>query len=193
MASPTCTFLYLFLTFHFALLLLSTSSHGQSDNDVEAVSDAAYTRVGSKLYVIGGVFNKTKKTTISNPTFGDGQAIVLDLSASWDTAKPTWKRLRSGPRQQNVTDTLSADGSRLITFRSGSGSSYAMLYDVANNTWSPSRITVTEPDLVGFSAVTDPTTNKVYLPFGSLMYIYDFKTDTMASIPSKVSLTPISS
>jgi len=186
-AMASSMYFYLFLSsLPLILSLLSTLVHGQGD--VVFQSYAVHSRVGSKLYAVGGgfsqeVINATRSTTIttSSITVGDGQTIVLDLSVSWDAAKPAWKRLKNGPKQMDFTGTLNADGSKFITFRSGV-SSYAMVYDVANDTWAPSGVTVVQPDRLGISAVTDPTTNKVYLPFGERMQIYDFNTDKMINI-----------
>ncbi|KAF9356887.1 hypothetical protein BGX34_009711 [Mortierella sp. NVP85] len=139
--------------------------------------------MGSKLYVVGGGFTSEGKNR--SDILNDGQTLVLDLSVSWDAANPSWKRLKDGPKQMDFAGALSADGSKLVTFRSGANVSYAMIYDVATDTWSPSKVTVSELNRVGLSAVTDPTTNRVYLPFGTLMNIYDFNTDTMAIVPSR--------
>jgi hypothetical protein len=141
--------------------------------------------MGANLYVVGGSFIKEGKNRSDIPN--DGQTLVLDLSVSWDAAKPAWKRLKDGPKQMDFAGALSADGSKFVTFRSGVNGSYAMIYDVATDTWSPSKVTVSEPTRVGLSAVTDPTTNRVYLPFGTRMNIYDFNNDTMSSLPALTS------
>ncbi|KAF9350053.1 hypothetical protein BGX34_001431 [Mortierella sp. NVP85] len=186
--SATLFLLSLFLVLSF----LFTPIHGQADI-VTFVSDPAYARVGSKLYVVGGGFireviddSRNHWFTSPQPLVGDGQTIVLDLSVPWDAATPAWKQLQKGPKQMDFTGTLNADGSKFVTFRSGINGTFAMLYDVATNTWSPSKVTVDNPNRNGIAGVLDPTTNKVYLPFGydnnlsgDQMYIYDFNTDSI--------------
>ncbi|KAF9350054.1 hypothetical protein BGX34_001432 [Mortierella sp. NVP85] len=153
------------------LSLLSITIHAQGK--VGTVSSAAYARVGSKLYAVGG------RTNLGTPSLG--QTIVLDFSTSWDAASPAWNRLQNGPDQSDFTGALSANGSTFITLRSG-GSSYARLYDIATGGWSASRITVSDTNRPGLTIVTDPTSNKAYIPFGGQMYIYDFASDTTANI-----------
>jgi len=165
------------MAFHFipslllTLSLLSITVHAQGK--VGTVSSTAYARVGSKLFAVGGT------TNIGTPSLG--QTIVLDFSTSWDAASPAWKRLQNGPDQSDFTGALSANGTTFITLRSG-GSSYARLYDVASDGWSASKITLPDVRRTGLTIVTDPTTNKAYIPFGSQMYIYDFASDTTANI-----------
>ncbi|KAK3822694.1 MAG: hypothetical protein J3Q66DRAFT_397174 [Benniella sp.] len=165
------------MAFHFipslllTLSLLSITIHAQGK--VGTVSSTAYARVGSKLYAVGGT------TNIGTPSLG--QTIVLDFSTSWDAASPAWKRLQNGPDQSDFTGALSANGSTFITLRSG-GSSYARLYDVPTDGWSASRITLPDINRPGLTIVTDPTSNKAYIPFGSQMYIYDFASDTTKNI-----------
>ncbi|KAK3822698.1 MAG: hypothetical protein J3Q66DRAFT_424101 [Benniella sp.] len=161
------------MAFHFipslllTLSLLSITIHAQGK--VGTVSWPAYARVGSKLYAVGGKIG----------TASPGQTIVLDFSTSWDTASPAWKRLQNGPDQSDLTGALSANGSTFIAVKSR-GSSYARLYNVAADEWSVSKITL--PDANGVTIVTDPTSNKAYIPTGRQMYIYDFSSDTTTTI-----------
>ncbi|KAK3822685.1 MAG: hypothetical protein J3Q66DRAFT_133702 [Benniella sp.] len=178
MHSPTHSILYFLLSPLLTLSFLATLTHGQGA--IVPPSAAAYDRMGAKLYVVGGGF--IKEGTNRTDTPNDGQTLVLDLSVSWDAANPSWKRLKDGPKQMDFAAALSADGSKLVTFRSGANVGYAMIYDVATDTWSPSKATVSDPNRLGLSAVTDPTTNRVYLPFGPQMHIYDFNNDTMSTL-----------
>ncbi|KAG0327527.1 hypothetical protein BG004_002755, partial [Podila humilis] len=166
------------------------------DQSVVVVSNAAFTRVGTKLYVVGGGLTREiprKHFHYSGPdtTVGDGQLTVLDLSAPFDNLTPPWKRLQNGPKQINLGAALNADGTKIATFHSGPpGSSFGMLYDVATNTWTNSTALVPQPDREGIPAVLDPETNKVYLATGyeadgkgDQMYIYNFSDDKMLKIP----------
>ncbi|KAK3822697.1 MAG: hypothetical protein J3Q66DRAFT_424096 [Benniella sp.] len=161
------------MAFHFipslllTLSILSIAIHAQGN--VRTVSSAAYARVRSELYAVGGYIG----------TASLGQTIVLDFSTSWDAASPAWKRLQDGSDQPVFTGALSTNGSTFIALRSG-GSSYARLYDVPTGEWSSSRTNL--PDANGVTIVTDPTSNKAYIPFGSQMYIYDFTSDTTTTI-----------
>lgn len=193
MTGSTTAALYLLISsLLLALSLLSTPAHAQ--NAVTAVSAAAYARVASKLYVVGGgfireVMDQNKRHWFTSPqgAVGDGQTMVLDLSVPWNAAAPAWKRLLNGPKQMSFPAVLSADGNKLITFRSGTNQSFIMSYNVASNTWSSSNVSVPNPDREGVSAVTDPATNKVYIPVGyenndnmDQMYIYDINNDSMS-------------
>ncbi|KAF9090167.1 hypothetical protein BGX27_002323 [Mortierella sp. AM989] len=177
------------------LSFLYAHIQAQSTTSVTPVSSPAYARFGTKLYVIGGGQSREVKNRgafFTEPQFliGDGQLIVLDLSIPWDAATPAWMRLEDGPKQMNFPGALSADGSKIITFRCGVNQSFAMLYDVATDNWSSSKIIVPVPDRGGIFAVSDPTTNSVFLPGGydnnanlDQLYIYHFDNDTISQIP----------
>ncbi|KAK3822696.1 MAG: hypothetical protein J3Q66DRAFT_437170 [Benniella sp.] len=162
------------MAFHFipslllTLSLLSITIHAQ--DKIRIVASAAYARAGSKLYVVGGT------PYIGAPSLG--QTIVLNFSTTWDAASPAWTQLQNGPDRSNFTGALSANGSTFITLRGG-GTGYARLYDVATDRWSASKIIL--PEGPGLTSVTDPTSNKAYIPIGGQMYIYDFASDTTSS------------
>ncbi|KAK3822682.1 MAG: hypothetical protein J3Q66DRAFT_424086 [Benniella sp.] len=179
---------FLFLIFS----LLSTSTHGKDvvlsgtmyNIDIVPVTGAVYGRIGSKFYVVGGGSTQSREDKTISAT---DQIIVLDLSASWDAANPPWRRLMNGPMLMNFTGAFSADGSKLITFSSVVNMGSASLYDFDKSIWSSSKVAVPDPNFRDLSAVTDPTTDDVYLPFGDLLYAYNFKTDNMTSISMSTS------
>ncbi|KAF9931175.1 hypothetical protein BGZ67_005458 [Mortierella alpina] len=186
-----------------SLLLLAAPVYGQ--DAVTVVSQAAYARYGTKLYVVGGGYSREVKAKwsgfntdnefIPSP---DGQFMVLDLSIPWDVSAPAWKRLASGPKQGTFPAAFSADGKTLATFRSEANvtasSHFIWLYHVDKDTWSQSAVTVPDPGKPGRYAVTDPTTNNVYLPggfekensFPMLIYSFDKDSTTQPPLPGRL-------
>ncbi|KAG0216516.1 hypothetical protein BGX28_000030 [Mortierella sp. GBA30] len=168
-----CLFIY---TFSFDVLT-------QAQYVVAPVSQAAYARSGSGLYICGGnaIIN-----TVLQPI---SQFIVLDLSVSWNATQPSWTELASGPTQVLFPASFSADGNTMITFRSGPPT-FARLYDVTQNQWRPSQITEPNVDREGMYAAMDPTTGRVYIAGGfapdgvkmNKMVIYHFDTDTVTEL-----------
>jgi len=199
--SDMIAFFFLFCLLELAIF--SVPAHGQSTTVVTTVSSPAYARSGSKLYVVGGGYEREVKTSSSffynSPTFvvGDGQFIVLDLSVSWKGSAPAWKKLKNGPIQYGFPGAISADGNKMVTFHSSdnNSSSFAMLYDVQTDTWSPSKVQVPLANRTGVGAVLNPLDGQVYLPsgyentLGDQMYIYNFDTDTMSKKPMSGPLT----
>lgn len=184
-------------------LLLTAPVYGQ--DAVTVVSAAAYARYGTKLYVAGGGYGREVKAKrggfntdnefIANP---EGQFMVLDLSVPWDISAPAWKRLANGPTQGTFSAAFSTDGKTLATFRSEANitasSHFIWLYHVDNDTWSQSNVSVPDPGKPGRYAVTDPTTNTVYLPggfekgdsFPMLIYSFDKDSTTQPPLPGRL-------
>ncbi|KAF9086574.1 hypothetical protein BGX23_008778 [Mortierella sp. AD031] len=184
-----------FISLALSLTLISTPTHAQ--NAISPVSFASYTRSGNQFYIAGGawireipdVHDKTKPQT----QLGDGQFAVLDLGVPWNASTPAWKKLANGPKQFDFPIAPNADGTKLIAFRypgSNASDMFAQIYDKAANTWSPSKIRAPNPTRGGIDAVTDPTTNTVYLAGGyetddklDQMYVYYWATDELKKIP----------
>ncbi|CAO3566530.1 unnamed protein product [Mortierella alpina] len=151
------------------------------------VSGAAFARAGSKLYISGGA-------VLDNQTYSSyqNQLLALDLSVAWDADKPALNVLQQGPSQVLFSAAFSSDKHTMATFHSG-GAHFCWLYNTTSNDWSYSSIKVPNPSLQGAFAVTDPTTNLVYLAGGyeaktlDQMLVYRFDTDltnTYALSPS---------
>ncbi|KAG0086505.1 hypothetical protein BGZ93_011466, partial [Podila epicladia] len=164
----------------------------QVAGQVTVVSNAAYTRFGTKLYAVGGGFTreipkKNGHLSAGETTVGDGQLIVLDLSVPWDGANPPWKKLANGPKQYNLPAAFNKDGTKLAAFHvSATNSPFGMIYDVAAGTWSNSTVVVPKPDREGIPGITYPEQNKMYLATGyeadgkgDAMYTYNFENDKM--------------
>ncbi|KAG0332317.1 hypothetical protein BG000_010119 [Podila horticola] len=165
----------------------------QVAGQVTVVTNAAYTRFGTKLYAVGGGFTREiprKYPPLSGgeTTVGDGQFIVLDLSVPWDGANPPWKKLANGPKQYNMPAALNKDGTKLAAFHGPAGSPFGMIYDVAAGTWTNSTVPVPK-DHDGIPGVTNPENNIMYLATGyeadgkgDKMYMYNFTDDSMKMI-----------
>ncbi|KAI7815975.1 hypothetical protein BC939DRAFT_72862 [Gamsiella multidivaricata] len=141
------------------------------------VSGAAYARTATKLYVSGG--NNSRKIC---PQF-----YSLDLAIPWSSSQPAWTVLADGPTQQLFPAVFSADQQTMITFHSGSTSAFAMRYSVAKNTWSRSSIEPIYGVYQGVGAVTDPSTNLVYLAAGytgprNTMTVYSIEADMISTL-----------
>ncbi|KAF9957094.1 hypothetical protein BGZ70_009626 [Mortierella alpina] len=162
-------------SYAFAILsaIWLTSTHAQIP-----VSGAAFARAGSKLYISGGA-------VLDNQTYSSyqNQFLALDLSVAWDADKPALNVLQQGPSQALFSAAFSSDKRTMATFHSG-GAHFCWLYNTTSNGWSYSDIKVPNPSLQGVFAVTDPTTNLVYLAGGyetktlDQMLVYRFDTDS---------------
>jgi len=177
------------------LVVFSVPAHGQNTNVVTIVSTPAYARSGSRLYVVGVEYEREIN---DSPTIvvGDDQCIVLDLSVSWKGSAPAWKKLKNGPQQYAFPCAVSEDGTKMVTFHSSdNSSSFAMLYDVQTDTWSPSKVQAPLANRTGVGAVLNPLDGQVYLPsgyediLGDHIDIYNFTTDTMSTKPMSGPLT----
>ncbi|KAG0014196.1 hypothetical protein BGZ81_000594 [Podila clonocystis] len=168
----------------------------QVAGQVTVVSNAAYSRFGTKLYAVGGGFTREiprKYGPLSGgeTAVGDGQFIVLDLSIPWDGANPPWKKLANGPKQYNLPAAFNKDGTKFAAFHVSTAANgpFGMVYDVAAGTWSNSTAPVPKPDREGIPGITDPETNIMYLATGyeadgkgDAMYMYKFTDDKMDMI-----------
>ncbi|KAG9320902.1 hypothetical protein KVV02_008686 [Mortierella alpina] len=163
------------VNYAFSLLgvIFLSSTHAQIP-----VSGAAFARAGAKLYISGGA-------VLDNQTYSSyqDQFLALDLSVAWDADKPALTVLQQGPSQVLFSAAFSADKRTMATFHSG-GAHFCWLYNTTSNSWGYSSIKVPNPSLQGIFAVTDPTTNLVYLAGGyeaktlDQMLVYRFDTDS---------------
>ncbi|KAG0203815.1 hypothetical protein B0O80DRAFT_424350 [Mortierella sp. GBAus27b] len=107
---------------------------------------------GQALFIAGGYFEYGG----DSPT---KQAFAIDLSVSWNTSKPIFKKLPDSPPFYYGPSTISADGKQWIVIDNITVYSY----DIEKSKWSTLfRIPKFEPDFQ--IAVTDPETGLIYIP-----------------------------
>ncbi|KAF9138259.1 hypothetical protein BGX30_009341 [Mortierella sp. GBA39] len=136
-------------------------------------------RTPTRFYILSGDAVGVEHNFTSIPQF-----MYLDLTVSWPATQPVWHQLVGGPQQYIFPAAMSADGQTLIAFRLSP--TFAMRYNVASNTWSPSQIKPDHALLQGIGAVTNPDTGLVYMAGGftgnrDTMSVYDFKSDTITT------------
>ncbi|KAG9062383.1 hypothetical protein KI688_005298 [Linnemannia hyalina] len=136
-------------------------------------------RTPTRFYILSGDSVGVEHNFTSIPQF-----MYLDLAVSWPATQPVWHQLAKGPQQYIFPAVTSADGQTLIAFRFSP--TFAMRYNIASNTWSPSQINPDHASLQGIGAVTDPDTGLVYMAGGftgnrDTMSVYDFKSDTITT------------
>ncbi|KAF9122309.1 kelch domain containing 4 [Mortierella sp. 14UC] len=177
-----------------SLALLSTPTHAQ--DHITTVSDPGYVRFQDKFYVVGGGLIREVQErghfTTPKGTIGDGQFAVLDLSVPWKGISPAWKKLPNGPKQNGAPVAMNREGTKLINFMIPGNSSadpFAQIFDIASNTWMPSKIHVASPNRNGLRAITSPDNGYTYIAGGyeaddkmDQMYVYHWDTDELTKI-----------
>ncbi|KAG0232139.1 hypothetical protein BGW42_008355 [Actinomortierella wolfii] len=146
------------------------------------VTGPAFARTKTSLYIQGGSIDSRDPNPIRT-----GQFYRLDLSVPWNTSRPAWYKLRDGPVNTIFPAVFSLDEKTMITFHSGTSTTFAYKYSVDTDSWSPSTLRVNNPDWQGISAVTDLSTGLVYLAAGyssgarDNMDVFDFAIDDIRS------------
>lgn len=132
---------------------LTPSAYAQKYQPIP-VGDACSAFVeGRALYVVGGG-NATSSTST--------QAFMLDLSVSWSTSDPVFKKLRDGPAVSHLPCTLSSNGEDLFMLAQGVGH----IYSVKSNSWTVGQKTNVIGN--GRAAATDPGSGLIYVADGAL-------------------------
>ena len=129
---------------------------------------------GQGLYLFGG------STEVGDSAQDITQAFMLDLSVSWNTSDPVYRRLENGPKVLNGPCAVTNDGENVFLL-SGSKSH---IYSIQSNSWTVLDI----KDLAvyrGKLAVMDPETGLIYLPdTTALIYSLDLRTNTVNTTKS---------
>ncbi|KAF9079587.1 hypothetical protein BGX27_006220, partial [Mortierella sp. AM989] len=108
---------------------------------------------GQAMWVMGGLTNTNSVLT--------GQTFSIDLSTSWSTSSPAYKRLPDGLVSRDFASALMADNRNWFIL----SNSTAYKYNLATSSW----ITIEEnSNYWGGSvrAATDPGNGDVYIPNG---------------------------
>ncbi|KAK3805834.1 MAG: hypothetical protein J3Q66DRAFT_407391 [Benniella sp.] len=142
---------------HTAILLLisplAPSVNAQNFRPSPAIEPCSAFVEGQALYVVGG--GNSKGTTSS-------QAFMLDLSVSWSTSDPVFRKLRDGPAVSHLPCTMSSNGEDLYMFVQGVGH----IYNVKSNSWTVGQKT----SFIGHgrAAAADPETGLIYVMDGAM-------------------------
>ncbi|KAF9365795.1 hypothetical protein BGX34_008255 [Mortierella sp. NVP85] len=151
----------LFLFTYTISVLFSLSSHlsvhAQTFQPFLTIQSANSFIDGKALYVSSG---GTKEGTLAQQTF------MIDLSVSWNTTSPAYKKLVNGPTSNWIPSAISADGQKWFVFVNGIG----YVYDTVGGQWTKAfqEPGANVPGFFGRAATTDPETGLIYMPFGYL-------------------------
>ncbi|KAK3805938.1 MAG: hypothetical protein J3Q66DRAFT_360052 [Benniella sp.] len=131
---------------------------------------------GKGHYVIGGSLSNVSQVA---------QAFMLDLSVSWSTNDPAYKKLTNGPLAYAAQCAMSNDGKDLFVLQKGTG----YIYNLAKDDWSVMQ-NVNFHAGGGTSAATDPESGLIYLPNGAMNFTgsqqlmaLDPQTRTISTLP----------
>ncbi|KAF9537619.1 hypothetical protein EC957_007866 [Mortierella hygrophila] len=151
----------------------------------------ASVKTATRLFILSGYTTLTPAadTNIAAPTAD--QFFFLDLAKSWTSSAPAWTLVTpastglTNPQQVNFPGTSSSDQKKLYFFGiSGPNSVYQFNLDTAQ--WSPANASFLEPTRKGSGAVTDPSTNLVYMAGGysgtNLMNIWNPSTGQISNM-----------
>ncbi|KAF9346969.1 hypothetical protein BGX34_003493, partial [Mortierella sp. NVP85] len=170
---PSSPSIFTFFTITLTFLICALSSPAVLAQKFRPTSDVEK----CSAFVEGQAFYLLGRTS------GD---FVLDLSVSWNTSDPAYKKLEGGPsKMDRQACAMINDGEDLFVVSMGA----AYIYNVKSNTWKPfsNANFALEPSWgLRYFAVTDPETGIIYLPSGGtdftgrkLMLSVDIKTETV--------------
>jgi len=124
---------------------------------------------GQGLYLLGGE---------------NGENFMLDLSVSWKTSDPVFKKIEGGPRVSGRVCAMTNNGEDLFVVSKGTG----YVYNVKSSSWTAFQNANFTSWTARTMVATDPETGFIYLPRGGedfagreMMLSVDVKTRTVNS------------
>ncbi|KAF9923182.1 hypothetical protein BGZ65_009058 [Modicella reniformis] len=142
----------------------SSSVHAQQTFRPIPVNGSCSTFVEQEgLYVIGGS---------SSDAAPVAQSFMLDLSVSWNTSDPVFKKLTDAPAPGVMTCAVTSNGQQLFT----QGEGTAHIYNIKSASWESLSGINFNPGL-RTAAVTNPVSGVIYVPNGG-------KTETIDMAPN---------
>ena len=108
---------------------------------------------GQGLYVAGGY---TKNSTLS-------QAFVLDLSVSWNTSDPVFRKLKNGPTMNHTPCSMFNNGEDLFVLSQATG----YIYNVKSDSWTVLHNNIFM-DAYTIAGATDLESGIIYIPNGGM-------------------------
>ncbi|KAK3815155.1 MAG: hypothetical protein J3Q66DRAFT_370495 [Benniella sp.] len=106
---------------------------------------------GQGLYIVGGHDSEGKFTI---------QSSMLDLSVSWNTSDPVFKKIQGGPMTTEIACTMTNNGEDLFVLSQGTG----YIYNVKSDSWD-----VLQNNLFSYTPemqlplLADPATGFIYI------------------------------
>ncbi|KAK3815156.1 MAG: hypothetical protein J3Q66DRAFT_370496 [Benniella sp.] len=153
---PICTLLTL-LTFLFNLPF-SPSVQAQSFRPIPDSGRCSGFTEGQGLYIVGG------HGTIMNFTT---QTFMLDLSVSWNTSDPVFKKIQGGPMTTEIACTMTNNGEDLFVLSRGTG----YIYNVKSDSWD-----VLQNNMLPYTSYEQPPM-LLADPATGFIYIYGYTVD----------------
>ncbi|KAK3809528.1 MAG: hypothetical protein J3Q66DRAFT_373774 [Benniella sp.] len=145
-ASFTLLTLFTFLFNNF----LSLSVYAQSFRPAPGPGSCSGFIEGQGLYVTNSYGPENNLTT---------QAFMIDLSVSWNTSNPVYKKLPGGPKIENPTCTMANNDSLFVLV-----DSTGYVYNVTSNAWSVLQNSNFDSNAGYNVATSDPVSGIVYIP-----------------------------
>ncbi|KAI8359553.1 hypothetical protein B0O80DRAFT_484557 [Mortierella sp. GBAus27b] len=154
------SFTYILTSFFFVHSI--PSAHAQQYQPTPVYGACTNVVEGQGLYVIGG------KPDMGDTAQSGTQAFMIDLSVSWDTSRPAFKKLNEGPGGFLLPCTMLANGKEMFMLALGIG----YTYDLKSDSWT--RVTDIDFPIgirvpaggYGGAAVTDPESGLIYIANG---------------------------
>ncbi|KAG0246023.1 hypothetical protein BGX31_004902 [Mortierella sp. GBA43] len=146
------------LTFLFGVLINSYVD-AQGFRPIAAARSSSVFVEGQGLYVFGGA--KSFTATIA-------QAFMIDLSVSWNTSNPAFRKLKDGPGGALAPCTMTADGEEIFVLVFGVGH----MYNLKSDTWrlmTNNKFPIgmnTPGGSSGGAGATDPESGFIYIANG---------------------------
>jgi len=154
--SPTMLILFILLPILLFNHSLSPSVHAQSFRPSPGYGKCYSFVEGQGLYAIGGSGGEDTNKTFTTQKF------MLDLSVSWNTSDPIFKKLDGPKVEESFGCSMANSGDELFVLSKGT----VYLYNVKSASWTvfqntnfPTRHSV---------VATDPETGFIYLPDGEM-------------------------
>ncbi|KAG0210470.1 hypothetical protein BGX28_009280 [Mortierella sp. GBA30] len=161
--------------------LVSLSLTAQAQVQPDPVSEMAFGRVGSKLYIQGG-----KQVANDVLVAISSQLFSLDLSVVWPLNAPVWQSLTAGPRQYLINGVVTQDSQNFVTIQVGANNSLIInKYNIPNGIWASSQTVIPVDEYrQGVRPVVDTNTGLIYMNAWSNM-------DVLNSASLTVTLKPM--
>ncbi|KAF9345960.1 hypothetical protein BGX34_004328, partial [Mortierella sp. NVP85] len=129
------------------------SVHAQSFRPIPDSGRCSGFTEGQGLYIVGGHGAEANFTA---------QIFMLDLSVSWNTSDPVFKKIQDGPMTTGQACTMTNNGEDLFVLSRGTGYTYS----VKSDSWNVFHNNEFPNDSGGLSpaiAAADPTTGFIYI------------------------------
>ncbi|KAF9154545.1 hypothetical protein BGX20_004642 [Mortierella sp. AD010] len=110
------------------------------------------------MYVLGGIPLLSTTRAVTSQTF------MIDLSASWNTSEPIYKKLPNGPIGSPGSAVAALSPNNQLLFTLVNNTIYT--YDLESRAWNNVITNTNFSSFAGISAVTDPNTGIIYIPNG---------------------------